>query len=188
VGHVKRKAPEWYDDGGTDPDWAAIIGRPAKSARGYTEPVGFYGQVAEVEPLDADREDWVVQLDCFAADWFDALAADLHDMPDWHTAAVPSRARVVEFELPGERLAQVFSAALGPVTDAGAIEGSWVRLWLQLDTRVREGMPVRVFLPPDGSHDMTRAGSDGREDEGVHITGLDAPDPAAAAKLGLLAA
>lgn len=183
---MKRKAPDWYDDG-TDPEWTAIIGRPAKSATGYTEPVGFYGQVTEAEPLDAEHADWAVQLDCFAADWFDAFAPDLRDMPDWHTAAVQSGARVVEFALSRDELLQVFSGALGLVTDAAAIEGRWVRLWLQLDTRVREGRPVRVFLPPDGSTDMTRAGSDGREDEGVHITGLDAPAPAAAAKLGLLA-
>ncbi len=185
---MKRSAPGWYDDGGTDPEWAAIMGRPDKAARDYTEPVAFYGQVTMAEPADAARQDWMVQLDCFAAGWFDSFAADLHDMPDWRTAAVASMARVVEFGLSRDALLRVLGSALGPAADPGAYDGAWLEVWLQLDARMHDGKPVRAFLPPAGSADMTRAGWDGREAGGVRIAGLAAPGPAAAGKLGLLAA
>jgi hypothetical protein len=185
---VKRASEGWYDDGGADPQWAAIIGRPAKIPRGYTEPAAFYGQVTLAEPEDAAHQDWVVELDCFAADWFDAFAADLHDMPDWSTAAAASRARLIEFGLSRDELLDLFGRVLGPAADPGSYDGAWLKLALQLDALMPGGMPVRVFLPPANSTDMTQVGWDGREADGVRIVGLAAPGPAAASKLGLLAA
>ncbi|KAB2347969.1 hypothetical protein [Actinomadura rudentiformis] len=158
-----------------------IDGRPSKRQRGATR---YYGQFSLVEQLgatgDANAGQWLVDLDCFAAQWFDGLRGDLGDLPSWRTIAQQAGSLIVEFIQPEDDLLDMLEPALGAVAGAGELPTRWLRLELAVDPNRADGLiPVDVYLPPPDVTDPTLIAVHGQPAQGGRLLSVQPPGQAA---------
>jgi hypothetical protein len=164
---------------------------PAKRQRGAG--TWYYGQFSKIEPLglvaDPGQDEWLVELDCFSADWFDQLHDNLDNLPAWGTVAQTAQACVVEFGLRGADLVTGLGNLLANVTDPDGAVGGWIALLLVTDPKQapRQGLSVRLFVPAGNVTNPARIGAYGGE-AGYAVLTSSAPvtGTTAAAKLALL--
>jgi hypothetical protein len=168
-------------------EFSPAIQRDQKRPRGATS---YYGQFSLVEQLgdtgDANAGRWLVDLDCFTAQWFDGLRADLGNLPSWRTVAQQAGSLIVEFTQPEAALLQMLVPALGPVASAADLTASWLSLELVIDRGRADGLlPVDVYLPPPGGIDPTLIAGAGQSAPGGRLLSVSPSGPGAA-KLALL--
>jgi len=152
---------------------------------------GYYGQVSLVEQLgatgDADAGKWLVDLDCFSAQWFDRLQPDLSDLPDWHQVAQLAQSRIVELTEAAQDLLVLF-ADLGQIGTPEAALGRWLYMRLFDELGGDEGTPVELYLPPAHGTDPALIAISGRQVSDARLEGLTLPSNEALAKLRRLTA
>lgn len=161
--------------------WREDASEPQEGKRPRSIGERAYGRL-RMEPIAAEDGDWMVELDCFSADWFDGLRDDLADLPDWGGVARTARTRLVQLTLPRSSLLELLTAVFGPLADPMDAVGRWVQVWLRSDRMDPNALPARIFLPPEGSDDPAQVGFDGREVEHASVSGMAAvPSPSAGA-------
>jgi len=165
------------------------VTKPQKRVR--PSSTAYYGQVALVERFGAiggaDAGKWLVELDCFSAQWFDQFQADLSDLPDWHQVAPQARSRIVELTLAASDVLNLLRP-LGGINAPEEASGRWLVVRLYDDPGVPEGTPVATYLPPPNSADPSLIAIAGQQVDGVRLESVALPSNEALAKLGLLTA
>jgi hypothetical protein len=153
--------------------------------------IGYYGQLSLIEQLgptgDANANHWLVDLDCFSADWFDRLNDDLSNLADWRTIADQAGSRIVEFTAPEAALLQLLTPALGPLADPEEATGSWLKMRLVADAELDDGIAVDTYEPAPGVTDPALIAASGLVVPDTRLLDVAAPSNPAQAKLGVLA-
>jgi hypothetical protein len=155
-------------------------------------PVSYYGQLGLVEQLDdtgdASAGQWVVNLDCFSAGWFDGLRDDLADLPEWNTVAQVAQSRTIEFTEPAVALLQRLTPAFGNLGGPLDALGRWLKFSMVVDTFQSDGFAVELYVPPSGASDPAFVVADGDSVPGARLLTVEAPDNGAQLKLDALTA
>ena len=164
-------------------------GRTPKKRR--PSSTAYYGQISLVEHLgqtgDADAGKWLVELDCFSAEWFDQFQADLGDLPDWHQVAQQARSRIVELTETTSELRNLFRP-LGEIYEPDEVSGYWLEVRLYDVPGGDEGIPVALYVPPGNATDPSVIAIAGPEVPGVRLESVTLPSDQALAKLRRLSA
>ena len=164
-------------------------GRTPKKQR--PSSTAYYGQVALVERIGAtggtDAGMWLLELDCFSAQWFDQFQADLSDLPDWHQVAQQARSRIIELTQTAAD-ARNLLRPLGGINEPDEAWGRWVTVWLYDSPGMAAGTPVTMYLPPTGAADPSQIAIAGKQVDGARLESVTLPSGAALGKLGRLSA
>jgi hypothetical protein len=134
-------------------------------------PARFYAVIdeLEVETSANDGHRYDILFFCHSAEWFDALAEDLSDLPAMHTAANTANMFAVRLVVTTDHL-DTIRATLETeeeeeidvdLEDVFLSEGWWLEA--VFDSDPTHGVPVTVFLPARNSTDPTTIGNTDHE-------------------------